>query len=115
MHELSLVQSILDIIENYRKEHNFFKVNYLKLSFGELSCVNKDSLKFAFDMLSKGTVAENAEIYFSIIPATITCNVCKETFNSVEDYSKCPKCNSNDIFLSAGFDELKLMEIDVEI
>ncbi len=114
MHELSLVQSILDIIEKYKKEHKFYKVNYLKLSFGELSCVNKESLIFAFDMLSKDSVAEGAKLIFEIIPVEITCNHCKSSFKNIEDYSKCPNCNSKDIFLSGGFDELKLIELDVE-
>ena len=58
MHELSLIRSLLDIVEDYAAKHRFHRVHSLKLSFGRLSCLDAQALKFAFDVQSAGTKAE---------------------------------------------------------
>ncbi len=114
MHELSLASSLLDIVHGYSLEHKFKKVNSIKLSFGELSGVNKDSLTFAFKALAKGTIAEGADLMFTLIPAVATCCACRRNFQPPGDIAECPSCGSQEMYLSAGFDELKLLELDVE-
>ena len=114
MHELALASSVIDIVNGYQAQHHFQKVNYIKLSLGALCGVNKESLIFAFKVLSEGTAAEGAELLFTLIPAAVTCWTCKGNFQTLTDISQCPSCSSQDIYLSAGFDELKLLEMDVE-
>ena len=65
MHELSLVSSIIDIVEEYRKKYGFKKVNSITLSFGELTCVNENSLRFTFEVLSENTVVYGCNLIFS--------------------------------------------------
>ncbi len=114
MHELTLVQSVLDIVEDYRKKYKFKKVNSITLEFGSLTCVNEEALKFAFDTFSKGTIAEKSKLIFRIIPPQIYCNSCKKESTVKEDFSKCPICNSQDIILIKGTEELRLIEMDVD-
>jgi len=114
MHELSLVSSIIDIVEEYKKKYKFKKVNSITLSFGELSCVNEDSLRFAFEVLTENTVIYGCNLIFQKIPPKIFCNNCKKESIVIEDFSKCPICGSNNIHLSGGMEELKLIEMDVE-
>lgn len=114
MHEMTLVSSIIDIVNSYKNQYKFKKVNSLKLSFGQLSCVNQDSLTFAFDALSEDTVLKNCKLIFEIIPPKITCNNCNKESIVTDDFSKCTYCGSNDIYLSGGMEELKILELDVE-
>jgi len=76
MHELALIQSLLDIVEDCAATDGFCRVNSLKLSFGRLSCLDRQCLEFAFSIQSAGTKAEGAILDFEILPARIRCLDC---------------------------------------
>jgi len=76
MHELSLTVSLLDIVEDYASKHGFQRVKALKLSFGRLSCLDPQALKFAFDVQSAGTRAEGAVLNFDVLPVRMNCLTC---------------------------------------
>lgn len=114
MHELSLTQSILIIIEEYAEKHQFGKVNTVRLSFGRLSCVEPMALEFAFDLQSKGTPAEGARLEFDISPVVIHCFSCEKE-SVLDAYSaECPVCKSGEVMIVGGMEELKLLELDVD-
>jgi hydrogenase nickel incorporation protein HypA/HybF len=114
MHEMSLVQSILDIVKEYAAEKNFNKVLSITLSFGKASTVVPAALTFAFEVLSEDTIAQGAELKFDIKPVVIYCMTCSSdiTVNTYE--AVCPICNDHQVMLSGGTEELKLVEMDVE-
>lgn len=62
MHELSMVQELLKILKGEAEKHDVKKVTTVKLSMGELSTVKPFHLKSCFEMLSKGSIFEGAEI-----------------------------------------------------
>jgi hydrogenase nickel incorporation protein HypA/HybF len=70
MHEMSLVSSLIEIIEDYSARHGFSRVNTIKLSFGALSCIEPSALKMAFDVLSQDTLACGAGLEYVITPVT---------------------------------------------
>jgi len=115
MHELSLVQSLLSIVDQYAGREKFSRVRSLKLSFGRLSCLDQKSLEFAFSVQSVGAAAEHATLNFEILPARIYCFSCGKDIilpGALTDY--CPCCHGQDIVLSGGTEELKLLEMDVD-
>lgn len=114
MHELSLISSLLDIVEEHAVKHHFTKVNVLKLSFGRLSCIEPRALEFAFAVQSKGTRAEGATLEFDIHPAVISCLSCEEDFSIPSFPAVCPACGGSDCVLKGGSEELRLIEMDVD-
>ncbi len=114
MHELSLCQSILNIIQNYANEHNFNQVQSLLLSFGKLSCIQEEALSFSFQAVAKGTVAEGAELKFRIYPVQTYCFLCGKTCETDEYTGECPDCGSIKVVLQGGTEELKLLEMQVD-
>ncbi len=114
MHEMSLVQSILDIIKEYAAEKNFNKVLSITLSFGKASTIVPASLTFAFEVLSEDTIAQGAELKFDIKPVVIYCMTCSRDFTVNSYEAVCPLCNSHEVMLSGGIEELRLEEMDVE-
>ena len=114
MHELSLCQSILNIIQDYAREHDFTKVQTLRFSFGKLSCVEENALDFSFQAVAKGTIAEGAELRFQIHPVQIYCFSCEKSFQMEEYTGECPECGSNNVVLQGGTEELKLLEMEVD-
>jgi hydrogenase nickel incorporation protein HypA/HybF len=114
MHELSLAQSILDIVEDYATKHDFQCVNTLRFSFGRLSCIDPKSLEFAFRIQAEGTKAANARLDFDIKPAKIYCFTCEEDRELDHYETICPQCKGCEVILSGGTEELKLVEMDVD-
>jgi hydrogenase nickel incorporation protein HypA/HybF len=114
MHEMSLVGSMLDIIEDYAAKHQFGTVNVLKLSFGALSCIEPSALQMSFDVLSRDTRAEGARLEFTVHPPVIHCITCSEDLQVSEYPSPCPKCSCDEVALVGGFEELRLEEMDVD-
>lgn len=114
MHELSLINSLLKIVDDYAAAEGFNKVNSLKLSFGRLSCLDRQSLEFAFSVQSIGTKAEGATLDFEILPARILCLNCDRESTMDGTWDHCPGCQSPDVILTGGTEELKLLEMDVD-
>jgi hydrogenase nickel incorporation protein HypA/HybF len=114
MHEMSLTASIMDIIFEYADNHHFTKVKALKLSFGALSCIEPKALEFAFEVLSKDTLAEGAHIEYDITPIVVSCLDCGGD-SAVEEFpSLCPLCRAEDVVLKAGTEDLRIVEMEVD-
>jgi hydrogenase nickel incorporation protein HypA/HybF len=65
MHELSLCESIVKIIEKQAQRDGFSRVLRVTLSIGEQAGVSTESLAFCFPMVAKDTVANGAELLFN--------------------------------------------------
>ena len=114
MHELSLTCSLLDIVEDYARREGFTRVRSLKLSLGCLSCIDPDALTFSFSVQARGTKAEGAQLEFDIRPAVLYCFTCEREFSSGTFHPDCPCCGGQDILLTGGTEEMKLLEMDVD-
>jgi len=114
MHELSLVTSILDIIEDYALREGFERVTSLRLSCGKVSCVVPQCVQFAFDVQSKGTRSEGATLELDILPVIIHCVNCEKDFEVDHFETCCPACGRTEVLLTGGTEELQLLELDVE-
>lgn len=72
MHELSLCQSAVEIIQRQAEQHDVKRVTAVWLEIGALSCVEESAVRFSFEIVCHGTVAQSA-IYISSInpPGTV--------------------------------------------
>jgi len=114
MHELSLVESILQIVNEYAAKEGFARVTALKLSCGKLSSVVPQALSFAFEVQSKGTLAEGAALEIEVLPAVIHCFTCEKDVETDRFEAQCPECQGFEVLLAGGTEELKLIELDVD-
>jgi hydrogenase nickel incorporation protein HypA/HybF len=114
MHELSLVESILQIVEEYAAKDGFARVKALRLTCGKLSRVVPQALSFAFEVQSKGTRAEGAALELEILPAVIHCLACEKDVEIDHFEAQCPECQGFEVLLVGGTEELKLLELDVD-
>jgi len=60
MHELSITEELLQIINEKALEAGINKVYEINLKIGEFSGIFSDALLFAFEVLSKDTITEGA-------------------------------------------------------
>ncbi|MDH2998545.1 hydrogenase nickel incorporation protein HybF [Pasteurellaceae bacterium LFhippo2] len=114
MHELSLAQNIMDIVEEQCRKNNVNKVTALWLELGVLSCVEQSALEFCFEMITKDTVAENCQIHFIPIPALAYCWQCQKQVEIQINHNACPHCNSTHLQHRMG-NELRIREIEVKV
>jgi hydrogenase nickel incorporation protein HypA/HybF len=113
MHELSLAENIIEIVEESAKKSEAKKVTKIVIDIGRLSGVERDALQFAMDLLMKGSVAEGAELELHDIEGMCHCLSCWKDGVINDFFSPCPHCNSHDVEIVAG-KEMKVSSIEVE-
>jgi len=113
MHELSITQSMLDLVLKQAEEAGASKVGKINLVIGEMTGVVDSCVRFYFGFLSKGTPAEEAALNFEVIPTTARCLDCGKDFRLGEFDWTCPYCQSNNIEITGG-KELYVKSIEVE-
>ena len=112
MHELSITESMLDIVLNQAQKNGAERVQGINLVIGEMSGVVDDCVRFYFDFLSKGTIAEGAHISIKIVPAQARCRECGKQFKLNDLDWLCPSCGTTKIDIVEG-KELYLESIEV--
>jgi hydrogenase nickel incorporation protein HypA/HybF len=114
MHEMGIVQSIIEILEQQVQIHNAKRIVKVSLEFGALTAVLPSAVTFAFDVLSKGTVAEGAMLDIKIIPLKLKCNDCGLEVE-IENYDPfCSNCKSSRTEIIQGRDEMRIASLEVE-
>lgn len=113
MHELSITQNMLDIVLEKAREEKATEVKKISLVIGEMTGYVEDCVRFHFDFLSKGSIAEGAELLFKNIPARARCRNCSQTFEIDETAWLCPHCRGESLEIIAGR-ELFIESIEVE-
>ncbi|MDD3725853.1 MAG: hydrogenase maturation nickel metallochaperone HypA [Candidatus Ratteibacteria bacterium] len=64
MHELSVVQNLLKILEKLQKERNISSFLKINLTVNPLSCIDEENINFVFHSLTKDqTVYKDAKIH----------------------------------------------------
>ena len=76
MHELSIVQALLDTALEHAERAHAHAICSLRVQVGALSGIDPESLAFAFDIASGGTPAKGAELHVQIVPPRARCQVC---------------------------------------
>jgi len=113
MHELSLCEGIMQIIEQQARSQKFSTVKKVILDIGVLSGVETSALEFSFEVVMQGTVAQNAQLIINHIKAQARCTECTATFTINQRYDACPQCGSFELQISSG-DEMKVKELEVD-
>lgn len=112
MHEMSLCESILDIIRDHALRDRFSRVRRISLEIGPLSSVEPEALRFGFDVVMRGTLAEGAALVIETPEAPAFCPCCLETVTIRHRLDACPNCGSDGLQMTGG-QELRIREMEV--
>lgn len=110
MHELSLLESVRDIIEAQAREQPFSQVKQVTLSIGKLSCVSAEALRFGFDVVMQGSLAEQAELVINELDGIGLCAACGQQVALNSIYEPCPLCGHPGVDLLQGM-EMRVQEL----
>ncbi len=113
MHELSIAQSLLEIVLEESRKHGMTKVRVIRLQVGELAAVVPDSLLFCFEMISENTAACGAIIEIETVPVVARCSQCQLLFQVENHVFVCPECQVPVMELVSGRD-LSVMSVEGE-
>jgi hydrogenase nickel incorporation protein HypA/HybF len=113
MHEMSLAENMLQIIEDAAHQQGFTRVRTVWLEIGQLACVEQESLRFGFDVVARGSIAEHARLEIVEEAGQGWCEKCAQNFPLTALYEACPECGSYDIKVTGG-DGMRVKELEVE-
>lgn len=113
MHEMSIAQSLLDVIKEEMQKHRATELKSVLVHIGQLSAIVPESLSFCFEIMTSGTELEGAKLNMEIIPLTGNCRTCGKPFEIKDYVFQCPFCDGTDIETLSG-QELSIVEMEVE-
>lgn len=115
MHELGLARGVVDTVVESAEQAGARQVKRVYMSIGRARDIVPDLMDLAFKHLTKGTIAEGAELVVTQIPVMARCGDCGLIFPvDVFDNNtwKCPRCASGHYELCGGR-ELDIDRIEV--
>ncbi len=112
MHEMSICQSILDTLTEQARAQGFSRVERVCLEIGPLAGIELDALRFGFDVVMRGTLADDAKLQIIECPATAWCLTCATTVPIRQRYDCCKTCGSYGLQPTSG-EELRIKELEV--
>jgi hydrogenase nickel incorporation protein HypA/HybF len=110
MHELSLIQGVVEICEQHSDGRRVLEVT---LEIGAFSGVVPEALEFCFEAAAKDTLLEGATLIIDIVPATGFCSSCGVVSSMETYFDPCPCCNAPVLDLRSG-DEMRVKDLEVE-
>ncbi len=93
MHEVSIMEEAVRLALDTAKTSGADRVTGLRLRVGTLSGVVPEALRFAFDVVCRGTVAEGASLEIESVAAASWCPACRSEFGGKDFYNECPRCH----------------------
>lgn len=112
MHEMALCESIRTTLEDQAKTQDFSSVRIVRLEIGPLAGVEVEALRFGFDVVMRGSLAEGSALEIIETEATAWCMQCAETVEIGHRYDACPTCQSHQLQVLTG-DEMRIKELEV--
>jgi hydrogenase nickel incorporation protein HypA/HybF len=113
MHEMSLCEGVLEILEQSARQQGFARVKKVWLEIGALSGVEPQAMRFGFDAVTRGSLADGAALEIIEIPGQAWCLPCAKTVAVQQRFDACPHCGSYQLQVIGG-EEMKIKELEVE-
>lgn len=115
MHEMALCTNVVDTVLNVANEASAVSVDKVAMTIGEMRDVVVDMFESFFRYLTRDTIAENAEIEFTVVPFLVQCGQCGSVFHPgamQKERPCCPECGASEYSLHSG-NEFFIESIDV--
>ncbi len=113
MHEMSLTEGIVEIVQEEARKQKFSRVKMVRLEIGAIGGVDPQAMEFCFDAVTRGTIAEGARLEIVVTPGQGWCLDCAKSVPLSERFGACPECGQYHVQMTGG-DELRVKELEVE-
>ena len=113
MHEMSLAEGILQIVEDAAQAEGCGRVKTVWLEIGQLASVEVEALRFCFEAVTRDSIASAARLEIIEIPGQGWCMKCSRSVPLAALYEPCPVCGSHQLQVTGG-EEMRVRELEVE-
>lgn len=113
MHEYSLVESLIGRVEQEARRRGAIAVHRLSVRVGELSGVDPELFRTAYETFREGTICARAPLELARVEATWSCPSCRRPI-ARGGILRCPACEVP-ARLDDGGDALTLDGIELEV
>lgn len=114
MHEITLCQRALELIEQQAAKHGAKRVTGVWLKIGAFSCVETSSLAFCFDLVCRGSVAEGCKLHLEEQEAECWCETYQQYVTLLtQRVRRCPLCHGDMLQIVAD-DGLQIRRIEID-
>lgn len=104
MHELALIQEVVDQVINLSYANNINRVTLVKVTVGKLSGVFPHALQFGFEAIKSETILSEARLIINEVEPLLCCQDCSVHFTSTEAWFTCPRCGGHKVEIKKGRD-----------
>ncbi len=111
--ELTAIQSILTKALLKAREANAKRITTLQLALGEISELDQKSIQKHWHEISRGTLAEQAQLHFRLVQAEVQCMACFTKYHPHNGKIHCPHCASYGAKILTG-EEFYLESIELD-
>ena len=112
MHEMSLAEGVLGVVQQAASSHAPCSVRLVRLEIGALAAVENDALRFAFDVVKRGSVADGARLDIVEVPGAAWCLQCSRSVAIAMRGDPCPECGSWQLQVTGG-QQMRVMELEL--
>jgi hydrogenase nickel incorporation protein HypA/HybF len=113
MHEMSIAESVLQIVEDTARSGGYTRVKAVWLEIGQLANVEKESLRFCFDAVTRDSIAQDARLEIIETAGQGWCMQCACNVPIAALHEPCPTCGSYQIQVTGG-EEMRVKELEIE-
>lgn len=109
---MSLAEGVLQLVEDSARQQAFSRVNTVWLEIGQLAGVEIEAMRFCFDAVTRGSLAEGATLEIIATPGSGWCMQCEASIALTEVFGECPNCGSYQVQVTGGT-EMRVKELEV--
>ncbi len=102
MHEMSIAESVRGIVEETAGREGLARVVEVRLEIGRLAAVEPEALRFCFDAVMRGGIAEGAVLAIDETPGTAWCFGCSASVPVEMRGEPCPRCGGGQLQVTGG-------------
>jgi hydrogenase nickel incorporation protein HypA/HybF len=99
---MSIAESVLGIVEDCARREGFGRVKSVRLEIGQLAAIEAQALRFCFDVVMRGSVADGAILEIDEVPGSAWCFGCSDSVPVAARGEPCPRCGGAQLQVSGG-------------
>jgi len=111
MHEMSIAEGVLGIVEDTARREGISAVRAVRLEIGQLAAVEIPALRFCFESVVRGSVADGARLEIEETPGRAWCFGCCASVPLASRVEACPRCGSHQLQVSDGT-QMRVKELE---
>lgn len=113
MHEMSLAESVREIVLDTARTNGAKRVLSVRLEIGALSQVEVEAMRFAFDVVMHDSPAQGARLDVVETPGQAWCMPCSAPVTIERRGDACPTCGSHQLQVTGG-ERMRVMDIEID-